>query len=74
MKARYHWSRTSFDDRAKIFLKAADLVSDKHRLNLLASTILGQAKTIFQAEIDAAAELADFLRFNVQFASVSIFN
>ncbi|VDP84613.1 unnamed protein product [Schistosoma mattheei] len=67
--ARKTWSRTSFDERAKIFLKAADLVSDKYRMELLASTILGQAKTIFQAEIDAAAELADFLRFNVKFAS-----
>ncbi|CAH8508629.1 unnamed protein product [Schistosoma haematobium] len=70
--ARKTWSRTSFDERAKIFLKAADLVSDKYRMELLASTILGQAKTIFQAEIDAAAELADFLRFNVKFASEAL--
>ncbi|KAK4469267.1 hypothetical protein MN116_006836 [Schistosoma mekongi] len=72
LAARHSWSRTSFDERAKIFLRAADLISDKHRMELLASTILGQAKTIFQAEIDAAAELADFLRFNVQFASEAL--
>ncbi|TPP65015.1 Delta-1-pyrroline-5-carboxylate dehydrogenase mitochondrial [Fasciola gigantica] len=69
LKARESWSRTEFDIRARIFLKAADMISDQNRFQLLASTILGQAKTIFQAEIDAAAELADFLRFNVQFAS-----
>nr|CAH8841045.1 unnamed protein product [Trichobilharzia regenti] len=72
LAARRSWSRTSFDERAKIFLRAADLVGDKRRMELLASTILGQAKTIFQAEIDAAAELADFLRFNVQFASEAL--
>ncbi|KAH8859819.1 Delta-1-pyrroline-5-carboxylate dehydrogenase, mitochondrial, partial [Schistosoma japonicum] len=72
LAARDSWSRTSFDERAKIFLKAADLISNEHREELLASTILGQAKTIFQAEIDAAAELADFLRFNVQFASEAL--
>ncbi|CAH8610880.1 unnamed protein product [Dicrocoelium dendriticum] len=72
LKARETWSRTTFDERAHIFLKAADLVSDKYRLSLLAATMLGQGKTIFQAEIDAAAELADFLRFNVQFASEAL--
>ncbi|KAA3672084.1 1-pyrroline-5-carboxylate dehydrogenase, partial [Paragonimus westermani] len=72
LQARESWSRTTFDDRAHIFLKAADLISDKYRFDLLASTMLGQAKTIFQAEIDAAAELADFLRFNVQFASEAL--
>ncbi|KAA0190706.1 Aldehyde dehydrogenase 4 family member A1 [Fasciolopsis buskii] len=70
LKAREIWSRTEFDTRARIFLKAADMISDQNRFQLLASTMLGQAKTIFQAEIDAAAELVDFIRFNVQFASV----
>ncbi|CAH8520322.1 unnamed protein product [Heterobilharzia americana] len=72
LAARKNWCRTSFYERAKIFLRAADLVGDKRRMELLASTILGQGKTIFQAEIDAAAELADFLRFNVQFASEAL--
>ncbi|KER27957.1 hypothetical protein T265_05082 [Opisthorchis viverrini] len=72
LKARHSWSRTSFDERAGIFLKAADIISGKRRCEILGSTILGQAKTIFQAEIDAAAELADFLRFNVQFASEAL--
>ena len=61
------WSRTSWDARARIFLKAADLVSGPWRDRLNAATMLGQSKTVHQAEIDAAAELADFLRFNVQF-------
>ncbi|VEL31307.1 unnamed protein product, partial [Protopolystoma xenopodis] len=69
LKAKHNWSRTSFDTRASIFLKAADLISTKYRNEILAATILGQGKTIFQAEIDAVAELADFLRFNVYFAS-----
>lgn len=66
-KARQSWSRVPFEERAKIFLKAADLVSNKYRMELMAATMLGQAKSIVQAEIDCAAELADFYRFNVQF-------
>jgi 1-pyrroline-5-carboxylate dehydrogenase len=58
----------SFADRAAIFLKAADLLSTHYRYNLMAATMLGQGKTIWQAEIDAAAELIDFWRFNVKFA------
>ncbi|KAL3317325.1 Delta-1-pyrroline-5-carboxylate dehydrogenase, mitochondrial [Cichlidogyrus casuarinus] len=68
IEARKKWSRVPFEKRAEILLKAADLVSNSYRYKLLAATILGQAKTIFQAEIDAAAEMADFFRFNVQFA------
>nr|CDS27592.1 1 pyrroline 5 carboxylate dehydrogenase [Hymenolepis microstoma] len=68
LKTRAYWSRTSFEKRADIFLKAADLICGKYRYDLLASTMLGQGKTIYQAEIDAAAELADFLRFNINFA------
>lgn len=57
-----------FADRAAIFLKAADLVSTKHRYEIMSATMLGQGKNAWQAEIDSAAELADFLRFNVQYA------
>ena len=58
----------TFADRAAIFLKAADLISGKYRYELVALTMLGQGKNAWQAEIDAAAELCDFLRFNVQYA------
>ena len=58
----------TFADRAAIFLKAADLISGKYRYELMALTMLGQGKNAWQAEIDAAAELCDFLRFNVQYA------
>lgn len=61
------WSRADWEVRARIFLKAADLVSGPWRDRLNAATMLGQSKTVHQAEIDAAAELADFLRFNVAF-------
>ena len=62
------WQRTPFHQRAAIFLKAADLISGKYRYEIMAATMLGQGKNIWQAEIDAAAELCDFLRFNVQYA------
>lgn len=57
-----------FADRAAVFLKAADLISGKYRFEVLAACMLGQGKNAWQAEIDAAAELADFLRFNVTYA------
>ena len=57
-----------FADRAAVFLKAADLIGGKYRYEIMAATILGQGKNAWQAEIDAAAELCDFLRFNVQYA------
>jgi 1-pyrroline-5-carboxylate dehydrogenase len=62
------WRDMSFDDRAAIFLKAADLLAGPWRDRVNAATMLGQSKTVYQAEIDAACELIDFLRFNVQFA------
>ena len=62
------WRALSFDDRAAIFLKAADLLSGPWRDTLNAATMLGQSKTAQQAEIDAACELIDFWRFNVAFA------
>ncbi len=63
------WSALSFADRAAIFLRAADLLAGPWRDTLNAATMLGQSKTAFQAEIDSACELIDFLRFNVHFAS-----
>lgn len=62
------WRELSFDDRAAVFLRAADLVSTSWRNRLNAATMLGQSKSAQQAEIDAACEFADFLRFNVHFA------
>jgi 1-pyrroline-5-carboxylate dehydrogenase len=67
-QAAPQWRALSFDDRAAIFLKAADLLSGPWRARLNAATMLGQSKTAQQAEIDAACELADFWRFNVAFA------
>jgi 1-pyrroline-5-carboxylate dehydrogenase len=66
------WRALSFDDRAAIFLKAADLLAGPWRDTLNAATMLGQSKTVQQAEIDAACELIDFLRFNVAFARTII--
>jgi 1-pyrroline-5-carboxylate dehydrogenase len=62
------WQHMSFDDRAAIFLKAADLLAGPWRTTLNAATMLGQSKTCYQAEIDTPCELADFWRFNVYFA------
>jgi len=62
------WRALSFDDRAAIFLKAADLLAGPWRQTLNAATILGQSKSVYQAEIDSACELIDFLRFNVYYA------
>ncbi|HEX3824716.1 MAG TPA: L-glutamate gamma-semialdehyde dehydrogenase [Mycobacteriales bacterium] len=62
------WRALSFEDRAAVFLKAADLLAGPWRDEVNASTMLGQSKTCYQAEIDAACELADFWRFNVHFA------
>ena len=62
------WAALSFDDRAAIFLRAADLLAGPWRSTLNAATMLGQGKTVQQAEIDAACELIDFWRFNVSFA------
>lgn len=67
VKAQKVWTRLPWEDRAAIFLKAADLLATKYRAAMNAATMLGQSKTVFQAEIDAACELADFWRFNVHF-------
>jgi 1-pyrroline-5-carboxylate dehydrogenase len=62
------WRALSFDDRAAIFLKAADLLAGPWRQTINAATMLGQSKSAYQAEIDSACELIDFLRFNVHYA------
>jgi 1-pyrroline-5-carboxylate dehydrogenase len=67
LKAKADWQQMPWDDRAAIFLKAAELISTKYRYILNASTMLNQGKNAFQAEIDSACELADFLRFNVHY-------
>ncbi|MFW0795753.1 L-glutamate gamma-semialdehyde dehydrogenase [Gordonia sp. CPCC 205515] len=68
LAARNDWAATSFDDRAAVILRAADLLSGPWRERIAAATMLGQSKTIQQAEIDAPCELIDFWRFNVAFA------
>ena len=67
LEARKAWSQMPWESRAAIFLKAADLVAGPYRAKINAATMLAQSKTIFQAEIDAACEYIDFLRFNVQY-------
>ena len=69
LNARQKWAAMHWEDRASIFLKAADLISGPYRAAINAATMLGQSKNVYQAEIDAACELADFLRFNVHFAA-----
>ena len=69
MAAKEEWASMSWEDRASIFLKAADLLAGPFRNRMNASTMVGQSKNIHQAEIDAACELIDFLRFNVQYMS-----
>ncbi|HKT61831.1 MAG TPA: L-glutamate gamma-semialdehyde dehydrogenase [Gemmatimonadales bacterium] len=68
VEAQRDWGNWRFEDRAAVFLRAADLLAGRYRQRLNAATMLGQSKTAFQAEIDSACELIDFLRFNVYFA------
>jgi len=68
LEAKDEWARMPFAERAAIFLRAAELLATKYRPLLNASTMLGQSKTAHQAEIDAACEAIDFLRYNVHFA------
>ena len=72
LAARAKWASLPWQDRAAVFLKAADLLTTSYRAKLNASTMLGQSKTVYQAEIEAACELADFLRFNAFFALVAL--
>ncbi|MBL8949792.1 MAG: L-glutamate gamma-semialdehyde dehydrogenase [Myxococcaceae bacterium] len=69
MAAKAGWAATPFHERAAIFLKAAELLATKYRPILNGATMLGQSKTVVQAEIDSACESLDFLRWNVHFAS-----
>jgi 1-pyrroline-5-carboxylate dehydrogenase len=67
LQARQQWAATSWEERAAIFMKAAELLATKYRPYMNAATMLGQSKNAYQAEIDSACELIDFLRFNVYF-------
>ena len=67
LEARKTWSKVPWEQRAAIFLKAAELIAGPYRAKINAATMIAQSKTVHQAEIDASCELIDFLRFNVQF-------
>ncbi|MXN91549.1 L-glutamate gamma-semialdehyde dehydrogenase [Flavobacterium sp. Sd200] len=69
LEARKKWAAMAWEQRASIFLKAADLLAGPFRAKINAATMIGQAKTVHQAEIDSACEFIDFLRFNVEFMS-----
>ena len=69
LAAKHHWMHMSWKDRAAIFLKAADLMAGPYRYKVNATTMLCQSKNAYQSEIDAVAELVDFLRYNVKFLS-----
>ncbi len=69
LSVRAEWENQPFDYRAQVLLKAADILTNEKRMDIMAATMLGQGKTVYQAEIDCTCELADFLRFNVQFLS-----
>lgn len=69
LKAKPTWETMPWEERAAIFLKAADLIATKYRYYMNGTTMLGQSKNVFQAEIDSACELVDFIRFNVHFLS-----
>ncbi|MDI1257144.1 MAG: L-glutamate gamma-semialdehyde dehydrogenase [Flavobacterium sp.] len=67
LEAREKWANLPWEQRAAIFLKAAELIAGPYRAKINAATMIGQSKNIFQAEIDASCELIDFLRYNVEF-------
>ncbi len=69
LAAKDNWAAMSWEDRAAIFLKAADLIATKYRPYMNGTTMLGQSKNAYQAEIDAACEIIDFLKFNVHYLS-----
>jgi 1-pyrroline-5-carboxylate dehydrogenase len=69
LEARKNWSKLPWEQRAAVFLKAAELIQGPYRNKINAATMLAQSKNIYQAEIDSACELIDFLRFNVQYMS-----
>ncbi|MBZ9651338.1 L-glutamate gamma-semialdehyde dehydrogenase [Psychroflexus montanilacus] len=69
LEARKEWAKLPWEQRAAVFLKAADLIAGPYRDKMNATTMIGQSKTVFQAEIDSACEICDFLRFNVEYMS-----
>ncbi|MHA7863807.1 L-glutamate gamma-semialdehyde dehydrogenase [Flagellimonas marinaquae] len=69
LEARKRWADLTWEQRAAIFLKAAELIAGPYRQKMNAATMLGQSKNIYQAEIDSACEIVDFLRFNVEYMS-----
>ncbi len=69
LAAQAQWAATPWEQRAAIFLRAAELIATKYRYHMNAATMLGQSKNAYQAEIDSACELIDFLRFNVHYLS-----
>ena len=69
LAAKEAWANMAWEDRAGIFLRAAELIATKYRYYMNGTTMLGQSKSVYQAEIDSACELIDFLRFNVHFLS-----
>ena len=69
LSAKKAWCELPWESRASIFLKAADLIAGPYRAQINAATMLGQSKNVYQAEIDSACELIDFLRFNVHYAN-----
>ena len=69
LEARAAWADMSWENRANIFLRAADLIASRYRYHMNGTTMLGQSKNVFLAEIDSACELIDFLRFNVHYLS-----
>jgi len=69
LEAKAKWANLPWEERASIFLKAADLIAGPYRDKINAATMLGQSKNVYQTEIDAACETADFFRFNVQYMS-----
>jgi len=73
LKAKEMWENLSWIERSSVMLRAAELLSKKYRNLIVASTMLGQSKNVYQAEIDAACEVIDYLRYNVYFAS-TIYN
>ena len=74
LSVKTQWTETSWQERASIFLKAAELIAGPYRSKINAATMIGQSKTIFQAEIDAACELVDFLKLNIVYITIFIKN
>ncbi|MGS2761638.1 L-glutamate gamma-semialdehyde dehydrogenase [Sinomicrobium sp. M5D2P9] len=69
LEARKKWAALTWEQRAAVFLRAADLIAGPYRAKMNAATMIGQSKNIYQAEIDSACEIVDFLRFNVEYMS-----